>query len=213
MHDGRVLLAGSDSRRRAVVAAWLVRAGFEVCAQAGDASLAIAAALGARPDVALLDANIPGGAVAAVRELCPRLPESRLIVLTDAVQERVMIEAVRAGAVGYLPWSIGPQGLARAIDGALAGEPALPRALMGRVLEEVRDLQSHRRMPVGDGPAGLLTSREWQVVALVRQGLCTREIAERLVVSPITVRTHVNNVMRKLGAASREDLVGALVPR
>src|SRR5215207_4970507 len=102
-----------------------------------------------------------------------------------------------------------PGRLGHALRRVLDGEAALPRALVARVVDEFRDRQAHRRALADEGPAAQLTSREWQVLDLLRKQLTTHEIAERLVLSPVTVRTHVNSILRKLRFATREELFEA----
>ena len=89
----------------------------------------------------------------------------------------------------------------------LAGQAAVPRGLVGALVEELRDHTARRRTLAAEGDAGVLTSREWEIVDLLRHGLTTREIATRLVLSPVTVRTHVNAAVRKLSAGDRDGLV------
>ena len=103
--------------------------------------------------------------------------------------------------------------LSRVLRRVLAGEVAIPRALVGPVVEEIRDRHAHRRSLLNEEEGSQLTSREWQVLALLRQGLGTGEIADRLVVSPVTVRTHVKAIVHKLGFDSRGELLRAFGPR
>jgi DNA-binding NarL/FixJ family response regulator len=96
-----------------------------------------------------------------------------------------------------------PEALAR----VLRGEAALDSSLLARVVAEFRDRSARRRRPVADPSDTRLTSREWQVLELLRQGLSTSEIARRLVLSPVTVRTHVNSILRKLRVSDRKELM------
>jgi DNA-binding NarL/FixJ family response regulator len=100
-----------------------------------------------------------------------------------------------------------PERLADALEDVLDGEAALPPALVARVIGEFRDRGPRRRVVLPRSGYETLTSREWQVLDLLRQGLSTAAIARRLVVSPVTVRTHVNNILRKVRAPSREALL------
>jgi DNA-binding NarL/FixJ family response regulator len=180
---------------------------FEVCAEAADAPGAIEAAVRDRPDVCLLDVNMPGWGVAAAWEIHARLPTARIVMLTVSRDERDLFAALRAGAAGYLLKGMDPRALPRALASVVDGEVAIPRELVGHVVEEFRDRSARRRAVVGDGPESKLTSREWQVLDLLRNELTTAQIARRLVLSPVTVRTHIHTILRKLQIGDREELV------
>jgi DNA-binding NarL/FixJ family response regulator len=180
---------------------------FAVVAAAPDAFGAIDAAVRERPDLCLLDVAMPGGGVAAAWEISARLPETKVVMLTVSDDDRNLFGALQAGAVGYLLKDMDAARLPHALADALEGRAPLPRALVGTLIGQFRDRSARRRTVVTQAEADRrLTSREWQVLDLLRQGLRNSEIARRLVVSPVTVRTHVNSIMRKLGAADRETL-------
>ena len=179
---------------------------FEVVAEAPDAFGAIDAAVRERPDVCLLDVNMPGGGVAATWEISARLPETRIVMLTISRDDRNLFGALQAGATGYLLKDTDHERLPQALLDALEGGAALSRPLLGKLVERFRDRGARRRVVVAEDEEGRLTSREWQVLDLVRQGLTNSQIARRLVLSPVTVRTHVNSIMRKLGTRDREEL-------
>lgn len=180
---------------------------FEVCAEAADAPGAIKAALRSRPDVCLLDIRMPGNGIAATWEIHARLPRTKIVMLTMSSEDHDLFAALRAGASGYLIKDIDPRSLPRALDAVLAGEAALPRELVGRVVEQFRDRSARRRQPAATGPEAHLTSREWEVLDLLRRRMTTAQIARELVLSPVTVRTHVNAIMKKLQVADREELL------
>jgi DNA-binding NarL/FixJ family response regulator len=180
---------------------------FEVCAEAADAASAIEAAVRERPDVCLLDVNMPGWGVSAAWEIHARLPHTRVVMLTVSREDRDLFAALRAGAAGYLLKDIDPRRLPRALESVLEGEIAIPRGLVGQVVEEFRDRNARRRKVLADGPEHKLTSREWEVLELLRQELTTSQIARRLVLSPVTVRTHVNAILKKLQIRDRAELV------
>jgi DNA-binding NarL/FixJ family response regulator len=180
---------------------------FEVCAEAADAPGAIEAAVRERPDVCLLDVNMPGWGVSAAWEIHARLPQARVVMLTVSRDDRDLFAALRAGAAGYLLKDMDPRRLPRALESVMEGEVAIPRGLVGQVVEEFRDRSARRREVVADGPERRLTSREWEVLELMRQELTTAQIARRLVLSPVTVRTHVNAILKKLEIGDREELV------
>jgi DNA-binding NarL/FixJ family response regulator len=181
--------------------------GFEVCAEAGDAPGAIDAAVRERPDICLLDINMPGSGVAAAWEIAARLPQTKVVMLTVSTEDRDLFAALKAGAAGYLLKGADDAEVREALTRVVRGEAALAPTLVGRVITEFRDRSARRRRTQAEGPEAQLTSREWQILDLLRHGLTTSEIARRLVLSPVTVRTHVNSIMKKLRAESREELL------
>lgn len=180
---------------------------FCVCAEAADAATAVEAAVRERPDLCLLDIRMPGGGVAAAWEISARLPETKVVMLTVSQDDRDLFAALRAGASGYLLKEMDPAHLPDALARVLRGEAALDSSLLARVVAEFRDRTARRRRPVADPSDTPLTSREWQVLELLRRGLSTSEIARRLVLSPVTVRTHVNSILRKLRVSDRKELM------
>jgi DNA-binding NarL/FixJ family response regulator len=126
-------------------------------------------------------------------------------MLTVSRDDADLFEALRAGARGYLLKDIDPARLGPALEGVLAGEAALPRNLVTRLMEEFRGRDS--RPTRAQGPLATLTSREWDTLDLMRQGLTTAEIAERLFVSPVTVRTHIAAILRKLQVSDRQAAI------
>jgi DNA-binding NarL/FixJ family response regulator len=186
---------------------------FEVCAEASDAPGAIQAAVHKRPDICLLDVNMPGWGPAAAWEISARLPNSKIVMLTVSHESGDLFAALHAGAAGYLLKDMDPRVLPQALTGVLRGEVTIPRELVGAVVEEFRDHSARRRQPLGEGPEQRLTSREWEILDLLRQNLTTAQIARRLVVSPVTVRTHVRSILSKLRARNRAELVRRFSPR
>jgi DNA-binding NarL/FixJ family response regulator len=199
-----VLVADDHARTRAMVRGALEHSGdFTVCAEAADAPSAIALAEQERPQVCLIDINMPGSGIHAAARICASMPDTAVIMLTVSRQDEDLFDALRAGASGYLLKGIDEDSIAAAVHQVLAGEAALPGTLVTRLVEEFRDREL-RRVALPAGPAARLTGREWDVLELMRSGATTREIAERLFVSPTTVRSHVSTVLRKLGVPSRE---------
>jgi two-component system, NarL family, nitrate/nitrite response regulator NarL len=180
---------------------------FTVVALAGDAAEAIQAALRERPDLALLDMRMPGSGAAAAWEITARLPATRAVMLTVSRSDEDLFAALRAGVSGYLlkdmPFDEIGDELAQVLDGRVA----LPPELVTRLVDEFRDSAPRRRALVGQRGGAQLTSREWQVLDLLRQGLATSEIARRLFVSPATVRSHVAAVLRKLRVPDRNSAI------
>ena len=204
----RVVIADDHAPTREDIRAALEDDGrFAVVADAPDAFGAIDAAVRERPDLCLLDVSMPGGGVAAAWEISACLPETKVVMLTVSEADRNLFGALQAGAVGYLLKDMDAARLPHALVDALEGRAALPRALVGTLIDQFRDRSARRRTVVTQAETDRrLTSREWQVLDLLRQGLRNSEIARRLVVSPVTVRTHVNSIMRKLDAPDRETL-------
>jgi two-component system, NarL family, nitrate/nitrite response regulator NarL len=176
---------------------------FEVVALAGDAAGAVQAALRERPDVALLDMRMPGSGAAAAWEITARLPATRAVMLTVSRSDDDLFAALRAGVSGYLLKDMPFEQIGDHLAEVLDGQVVLPPELVARLVEEFRDSAPRRRSLVGEQ----LTSREWQVLDLLRQGLGTGEIARRLFVSPATVRSHVAAVLRKLRVPDRDAAI------
>jgi DNA-binding NarL/FixJ family response regulator len=207
-----VLLADDHPPTRAGVRSALEGVGFDVCADVPDAATAVSAAFALRPDVALLDVHMPGSGIWAAREISAQLPDTAIVMLTISRNDDDLFDALRAGASGYLLKDMDPARLGAALDGVLAGEAALPRSLTARVIEEFRG-RGKRRLPFTGERGAALTSREWEVLDLMRDGLSTAEIAERLFVSRVTVRRHVSGILRKLQVGSREEALEQLAER
>ena len=199
----RVLVAESQLPTRQGIRLLLQQNGFEVCAEAADANAALRGALRERPALCLVDANLRGGGIGAAGRICSRVRDTEVVVLADKPDESELLEAVRAGASGYLQKNMSPEAFSRALHGALRGEPAFPRALLAPVLEEFRARHERRRLRLPGRPTVDLSRRESEVLDLLRRGLATAEIADRLDISPVTVRRHVGLLLRKLGVPDR----------
>jgi DNA-binding NarL/FixJ family response regulator len=206
----RVLIADDHPPTRAGVQAALERDGFIVCAQVADARGAIEAAMRERPDICLLDIQMPGGGIKAAEVISGELPETAVVMLTVSRTHEDLFDALRAGASGYLLKDIDPARLPLALQGVLQGEAALPRQLVALLIEEFRERKRRRRIPLVGRRSVQLTDREWEVLELMRQGCTTDEIASRLFISSVTVRTHVAAILRKLHVPSREAAVALL---
>jgi two-component system, NarL family, nitrate/nitrite response regulator NarL len=174
---------------------------FVVCAEAEDAAGAIEAAVRRRPDLCVLDINMPGSGIAAAWEITSRLPRTTVVMLTVSEDENDLFAALRAGATGYLLKDTDSSRLPHVLWDALQGETAMPRALMARVVAEFRDRSPARRRPLAGGAEARLTSREWQVLDLMRRDLATAQMARRLSLSTATVRSHRAAILRKLRAS------------
>jgi DNA-binding NarL/FixJ family response regulator len=206
----RVLVADDHPPARAGVTAALERDGFVVCATAADARSAIEAARRERPDVCLLDVHMPGEGIHAAETIARELPETAVVMLTVSRTDADLLNALRVGASGYLLKDIDPERLPLALRGVLSGEAALPRRLVAVLIEEFRERKRRRRIPLVGRRSVELTDREWEVLESMRLGWTTEQIAERFFISPVTVRTHIASILRKLQVPDREAAIALL---
>jgi NarL family two-component system response regulator LiaR len=202
----RVIVADDDPIARRAIREALQRDGITVVAEPADGYDAAQLAVHYRPDVLLMDSFMPRlDGVEAATLTRERAPETVVVILGAREDDDLAMRCMRAGAIGFLPKTIGLQALVRAIRAAARGEPVFSRRLVALLLEEVRAAP-----PNGAGIRPVrsqLTSREWEVLDLLAQGLSTGGIAARLVVSDETVRSHVKHILRKLHVHSREQAV------
>lgn len=204
----RVMLVDDHSLVRSAIRGALEAPDIEVVGEAASAEGAYQTAIDLRPDVILLDVDLPGmSGTQLVRELAPRLPDTQIVMLSVIGEERTVVDAIRYGAVGYLTKDLGPEALQRAVRGLRHGDLAMSRAMAARTL---------RRFVAGGSNVSpvaplldLLSSREGEVLERLADGLTDREIAEALVISPRTVETHVSNILHKLGVRNRAEAARA----
>jgi DNA-binding NarL/FixJ family response regulator len=195
----------------------LVRAGFRalldaqaditVVGEASDGKAALSLALEHRPDVVLMDIRMPGlDGLAATRRIAEdeRLAHIKVVILTTFDLDEYVFEAIRAGANGFLVKDTEPAELLRAVRAVVAGDALLSPGVTRRLIAE---FASRAKTPVGLPDLGELTDREREVVALVAEGLTNAEIAQRLIMSVATAKTHVSRAMIKVGARDRAQLV------
>jgi DNA-binding NarL/FixJ family response regulator len=201
-HGPRILLAEADRPTRAGLRLAVQRAGFASVDEAGSLAEALAAASERRPDVALVAADLAGDGVETTRRLVSLHPTMRVIVLSSQLGEDELLEAVLAGASGYLAKDMSVERLPHAIRGVLAGEVALPRLHADKLLAELRRRDAAReRIAARTGAS--LTDREWDVLQLLGGGASTAEIAHRLRISQVTARRHISTLLAKLGVPDR----------
>jgi DNA-binding NarL/FixJ family response regulator len=170
----------------------------QISAEAGDAQRAIRAAMREQPDICLVGRDLPGDGLAAVRGICRAAPRAAVVVLAEVRDVDDLLDAVRAGAIGYVPDGLDADRLRRIIAAIAANEAVVPR---GMVLELLMELRGR-----GAG-AEVLTEREAQVLGMLRRGQTTAAIAERLEITPVTVRRHISELVHKLGVQNRSELI------
>jgi DNA-binding NarL/FixJ family response regulator len=206
----RVLLVDDHPLWRDGVRADLERNGRNrVVAEAEDAEQAVTLATQHTLDVVLMDLNLPGlpGTV-AIRRIAERLPHVRVLVLSASAAEPDVLEAVKAGASGYLLKSATGAELAAAVQQVAAGDPVFSPSLAALVLGEFR-----RVIAGGDDGSRMLTERETEVLRQVAKGYSYHEIADRLVISVRTVQNHVQSILTKLQLRSRYELMRYAIHR
>jgi NarL family two-component system response regulator LiaR len=207
----RAIIADDDAFARRVIRDALQKAGVTVVAEARNGRQAVELVVYYRPDVVLMDVVMPElDGILATRRILKELPEQLVIVLTGTEDEgdELGLQAIQAGAAGFLSKDVDIEVLPRALEAVAAGEAAISRKMTRRLIERLR------RTP--NGSSGMrpvkspLTAREWEVVDLLGAGMSTEAIADHLVLSPETVRSHVKNILRKLEVRSRDEALAAV---
>jgi DNA-binding NarL/FixJ family response regulator len=207
-----IVIADDNQVIRLGVRMALMRGGFRVVGEAADCEGTVSAVMREHPDVCLLDVRMPGSGIDAAQRVSEVAPSTSVVMLTVSTDTDDVIASLRAGAVGYLPKDTSPDRLPAALCGVLKGEAALPRALVGRVLQEFRILTAGAiGGPVRVGKVQL-TPRESEILRMLNSGLTTVEVAEMLSLSPITIRRHISAGVAKLGVADREAALRAIDP-
>ena len=200
----RVMLVDDHALVRSAVRQALTAPDIEVVGEAATAEETLAMAPELRPDVLLLDINLPGtDGLRLLRELAPRLPDTRIVMLTVSDSRRDLVEAIRHGAAGYVTKDLSPDALQRAVRGVRAGELPMSRTMAADVVRRLATGTGRGVVPVEDELLPGLSDREAEVLGHLAEGLTDREIAERLGISPRTVETHVGSILHKLGVRNR----------
>lgn len=201
----RVMVVDDHPMWRDAVGADLVAAGYEVVATAADLASAGARAAAAAPDVVLMDMQLPdGNGAEATAAVLAAAPAAHVLVLSASSERDDVLEAVKAGASGYLVKSASAQELREAVQATADGQAVFTPGLAGLVLGEYRRMSSGAAQT--DAPAPSLTDREAEVLRLVAKGLSARQIGTRLGVSHRTVENHVQSTLRKLHLGNRVEL-------
>jgi DNA-binding NarL/FixJ family response regulator len=198
-----VLLADDQALVRAGFRSLLRRAkNLTVVGEAASGDEAVQEARRLRPGVILMDIRMPGlDGIEATRRVLAELPATKVIILTTFDTDEHVFEALRAGASGFLTKEVEPAELRRAVEVVAAGDSLLSPGVTRRVVERFA------RRPRPAATLDALTSRESEVVRLVATGLSNDEIADTLVISPLTVKTHISRAITKLGVRDRVQLV------
>lgn len=195
----RVMLVEDHPLVRAAIRQTLSVPGIEVIAEAWSAESALDAIREQRPDVMLVDIDLPGmNGVQLVREVAPRLPECKIVMLTASGRTDDVVSAIRNGAAGYLTKDLPADALVRSVLGLRQGDLPMPRRLAAELVSRLV------RPSFGAEDSGL-SKREVEVLRLVADGLTDREISEALGISPRTVGRHVGNILDKLGVRNRAE--------
>ncbi|GAB4575424.1 MAG: response regulator transcription factor [Anaerolineae bacterium] len=200
----RVLIADDhDIVRKGVRALLATEPEIEVVGEAEHGAEAVREALRLNPDVILMDLVMPEiDGIEAIRQITASQPEIRILVLTSFATDDKVFPAIKAGALGYLLKDSGPEELVQAIHEVYRGESSLHPTIARKLLQEIAGPPKPPARPT-DPAVEPLTDREVEVLRLVAQGRSNREIADDLVISEATVRTHMSNILSKLHLASR----------
>ena len=203
----RVVLVDDDSMARRVVRDALQDVGYVVIAEAAGGREGVELSLYYHPDVVVMDVAMPGmDGLEATRRILAGDPGIKVVLLTSSDDEAVALAGLRAGAVGFVSKDIDIAALPRVLDSAHRGEAVVSRRLTMKLIESIRTMR-----PDGGGMRPVrspLTSREWEVLDLMCERRSTEEIADELVLSIETVRSHAKNILRKLDVNSRAEAVG-----
>jgi DNA-binding NarL/FixJ family response regulator len=201
----RVMVVDDHPMWRDAVARDLSETGYDVVAVVGEGAQAVRVAKAARPDVVVLDLQLPDlSGVDVIRGLLAAHPPARVLMLSASGEQPDVLDAVKAGASGYLLKSAGREEFLDAVRRTADGDAVFTPGLAGLVLGEYRRLAA---APSRASDAPRLTDRETEVLRLVAKGLSYKQIAQRLVVSHRTVQNHVQNTLNKLHLHNRVELV------
>ncbi|HEY3313060.1 MAG TPA: response regulator transcription factor [Anaerolineales bacterium] len=197
----RVLVADDHSLFRDGIISLLDAGGYEVVGQAGDGETATEKALSLRPDLVLLDINMPRkNGIEALKSIKSALPGIKVVMLTVSEDDENLLAAIRAGADGYLLKHLNANEFLQLISGLEGGEAAIPRVVASRLFRHIGQGTDVKTVP-------LISGRELEVLRLVAAGKSNREIADLLSLSENTVKFHLKNITLKLNVSNRTEAV------
>jgi DNA-binding NarL/FixJ family response regulator len=207
----RVVIADDHVAHRHGIGAVLNGRGFEVCAEAASGPAAVEAVLEHRPQIVLMDISMPGGdGISATAEIISQLPETTVLMLTAFYDDENLFGAIKAGASGYLLKGEVDEDLPDRLRNFLQGELPLSPALAKRLMNEFRHRERRRPLRLHKNQADGLTKREWDVLELLREGLTTAQIGDRLSIEPVSVRANITRILKKLRVKDRGALLQLL---
>lgn len=201
----RVLIADPDGLARSMIRAALLQIDrIAIALLADNAREALELARYYHPAVTIIDTALaPNGGVQLIAQLQAASPATRIVMVSTDDQQA--IAGLRAGAIGHIRKDIDPDELTRLITRVADGEAIIPQRLLMPLLQTLREIPQTGWRPLHSR----LTTREWEIIELIGQDASTQRIAERLVLSPTTVYSHIKNILRKLGVHSRRDAITA----
>ncbi|MEW6401397.1 MAG: response regulator transcription factor [Chloroflexota bacterium] len=207
----RVLVADDHSLFRDGIVSLLEAAGFTVVGQAGDGQTAVEQAISLRPDLILLDLNMPNmNGLEALDQIRRKLPEVQVVMLTVSDDETNLLDAIKAGANGYLLKHLNSQAFLKALEGLQRGEAAITRSAMAKVMKSFAEL-THQKTT--QKPDVLLSERETEILRLVAGGQSNQSISHTISLSENTVKYHIKNILRKLGVHNRTEAIHIAIRR
>jgi DNA-binding NarL/FixJ family response regulator len=203
-----VLVAESDHDFLAEIDAALgISPRLHVVAGTSSAPEAVQRALRSRPELCLLDVEMPGSGVSAAWEIRARLPWVKIVLMSEHALDDDLFAALRSGVEGFLLKDMNLDRLAAALIDVYNGNAAVPRSIVAKMLSDYRTSDPSWRSVADDGLRGRVTSREWEVVEMLSRDMSTYEIAQRLFVTPSAIRCHISSAVRKLGLQNRRELL------
>ena len=199
----KILVADDHSLFRDGIISLLEAAGYEVVGQVGNGRMAVEEALRLRPDLVLMDINMPQmNGVEALRLIKAKLPGTQVVMLTVSDVDADLIEAVKCGARGYLMKDLSAPEFLEMLGGLERGEAAITRKTVGHLMDGLAAPSRPRHDPTED-----LTQREIELLQLVARGLSNKALAHELSISENTVKYHLRKILQKLGAQNRTEAV------
>jgi DNA-binding NarL/FixJ family response regulator len=203
----RVLVADDHSLFRDGIISLLEAAGFVVVGQVGDGQAALEATRRLHPDLVLMDIAMPRtSGLEALRQIKQEMPDIQVVMLTVSDEESSLFEAVRCGAAGYLLKDLKSEQFLQMLDGLRRGEAAMTRQTTARLM---KGFATQAAQPIAT--VRKLTERETELLRLVAEGLSNKAIAQKLSVSPNTVKYHMKNIIQHLGVQNRTEAVTAAI--